>query len=100
MAGRTIRFRGPRPQFGAPRSSEVHEAAARAAGLTCRVLDIPGLALDVDTIDDVRDAGLLACAADERNRQAVITGSRGAPIPPVPPISAGGEGIVVAPQPA
>jgi 2-phospho-L-lactate guanylyltransferase len=47
-----------RPAFGAPRSSEVHEAAARAAKLPCRVVEIPGLALDVDTPDDARDAGL------------------------------------------
>jgi 2-phospho-L-lactate/phosphoenolpyruvate guanylyltransferase len=47
-----------RPAFGAPRSSEVHEAAARAARLPCRVVDIPGLALDVDTLNDARDAGL------------------------------------------
>jgi len=47
-----------RPAFGEPRSSEVHEAAARAARLPCRVVDIPGLALDVDTLNDARDAGL------------------------------------------
>jgi 2-phospho-L-lactate guanylyltransferase len=47
-----------RPAFGAPHSSEVHRAAARAARLPCRVVDIPGLALDVDTLDDARDAGL------------------------------------------
>jgi 2-phospho-L-lactate/phosphoenolpyruvate guanylyltransferase len=47
-----------RPAFGAPRSSEVHEAAARAVHLPFRVVDIPGLALDVDTLDDARDAGM------------------------------------------
>jgi 2-phospho-L-lactate guanylyltransferase len=51
-----------RPSFGSPRSSEVHQAAARAAGLACRVVDIPGLALDVDTIDDAKDAGVMARA--------------------------------------
>jgi 2-phospho-L-lactate/phosphoenolpyruvate guanylyltransferase len=51
-----------RPAFGSPRSSEVHEAAARAANLSCRVVDSPGLALDVDTIDDARDAGLVGRA--------------------------------------
>jgi 2-phospho-L-lactate guanylyltransferase len=53
-------FDALRPAFGAPRSSEVHEAAARAKGLPCHVVDIPGLAFDVDTLDDARDAGLLA----------------------------------------
>ena len=48
-----------RPTFGAPRSSEVHAAAAGAANLPFRVLDIAGLALDVDTIEDARDAGVL-----------------------------------------
>jgi 2-phospho-L-lactate guanylyltransferase len=48
-----------RPMFGAPRSSEVHAAAADAANLPFRVLDIAGLALDVDTIEDARDAGVL-----------------------------------------
>jgi len=48
-----------RPTFGAPRSSEVHAAAADAANLPFRVLDIAGLALDVDTIQDARDAGVL-----------------------------------------
>jgi 2-phospho-L-lactate guanylyltransferase len=57
-----------RPAFGAPRSSEVHEAAARTAGLPCRVVDIPGLALDVDTIDDARDAGLVARPVSGRGR--------------------------------
>jgi 2-phospho-L-lactate guanylyltransferase len=48
-----------RPMFGSPRSSEVHAAAAGAANLPFRVLDIAGLALDVDTIEDARDAGVL-----------------------------------------
>jgi 2-phospho-L-lactate guanylyltransferase len=57
-----------RPAFGAPRSSEVHEAAARAAKLSFRVVDIPGLALDVDTPDDARDAGLLTTAVSGTSR--------------------------------
>ncbi|MGH7722642.1 MAG: 2-phospho-L-lactate guanylyltransferase [Candidatus Dormibacteria bacterium] len=57
-----------RPRFGVPRSSEVHEAAARAASLPHRVIDIPGIALDVDTLDDARDAGLLARALSETGR--------------------------------
>lgn len=52
------------PLFGAPRSSEVHLASAAALGLTCRVVDIPGLALDVDTLDDARDAGLLTAVSE------------------------------------
>jgi 2-phospho-L-lactate guanylyltransferase len=56
------------PAFGTPRSSEVHEAAARAARLPCNVVDIHGLALDVDTLDDARDAGLLARSVSETGR--------------------------------
>jgi 2-phospho-L-lactate guanylyltransferase len=52
------------PMFGSPRSSEVHLASAVALGLECRVVDIPGLALDVDTIDDARDAGLLPAVTE------------------------------------
>lgn len=48
------------PMFGQPRSCEVHRATAAELRITCRVVDIEGLALDVDTIDDARDAGLLA----------------------------------------
>jgi 2-phospho-L-lactate guanylyltransferase len=58
-----------RPMFGSPRSSEVHAAAAGAANLPFRVLDIAGLALDVDTIEDARDAGvLLAVSGTGRGR--------------------------------
>ena len=66
-----------RPAFGAPRSSEVHEAAARAAGLPCRIVDIPGLALDVDTIDDARDAGLVGPVSE--TGRAPDAGSAGSP---------------------
>ena len=46
------------PSFGAPRSASVHVALAESAGLAAVVLDRPGLALDVDTPDDVLRAGL------------------------------------------
>jgi 2-phospho-L-lactate guanylyltransferase len=39
--------------FGEPGSANVHEPAARAAGLESVVLDLPGLAFDVDTPDDL-----------------------------------------------
>jgi 2-phospho-L-lactate guanylyltransferase len=48
------------PLFGARRSSEAHLAAAAAAGLPSHLADIPGLGLDVDTVADALDAGLLA----------------------------------------
>jgi 2-phospho-L-lactate guanylyltransferase len=73
-----------RPAFGAPRSSEVHEAAARAAGLPCRIVDLPGLALDVDTIDDARDAGLVARPLSGTGR-APDAGSAGSPSRGRPP---------------
>jgi 2-phospho-L-lactate guanylyltransferase len=47
------------PHFGEPRSSEVHVTAAQRAGLRPVLLDLPGVALDVDTPDDARDAGLV-----------------------------------------
>jgi 2-phospho-L-lactate/phosphoenolpyruvate guanylyltransferase len=46
------------PSFGSPRSAAVHVALAESAGLEAVVLDRPGLALDVDTPDDVLRAGL------------------------------------------
>lgn len=55
-----------RPAFGTPRSSEVHAARSRAAALSCRTVDIPGLALDVDTVEDAHDAGLLAEPSTEQ----------------------------------
>jgi 2-phospho-L-lactate guanylyltransferase len=48
------------PMFGQPRSSEVHRVSATRLGLPCRVIDIAGLALDVDTIEDAWDAGILS----------------------------------------
>jgi 2-phospho-L-lactate/phosphoenolpyruvate guanylyltransferase len=52
------------PMFGSPHSSQVHHAAATSRGLECRIVDIPGLALDVDTIEDARDAGLVAAFSE------------------------------------
>lgn len=48
------------PHFGSHRSASVHERLARAAGLASVVVDLPGLALDVDTVADAEDAGLIA----------------------------------------
>jgi 2-phospho-L-lactate/phosphoenolpyruvate guanylyltransferase len=47
------------PNFGEPSSAEVHSTRAEAAGLTALTVDLPGLALDVDTAQDARRAGLL-----------------------------------------
>lgn len=47
------------PGFGRPRSAEVHARDAAARGLVAAVIDLPGLALDVDTVADAWDAGLL-----------------------------------------
>jgi 2-phospho-L-lactate guanylyltransferase len=44
--------------FGAPGSAARHAELARAAGLTAAIVDDPGLALDIDTADDL-DAFLL-----------------------------------------
>jgi 2-phospho-L-lactate guanylyltransferase len=42
--------------FGVPASAAEHERRARAAGLPVRMVDAPGLALDVDTPGDVMRA--------------------------------------------
>jgi len=39
--------------FGEPESARVHEQAAHAAGLEAVVLDLEGLAFDIDTPDDL-----------------------------------------------
>ncbi len=44
------------PAFGSPRSSSVHAALARAAGVESVLVDRPGLALDLDTPDDLTEA--------------------------------------------
>lgn len=47
------------PMFGEPQSSTAHELAALRRGLAVSVVDLERVALDVDTIADARDAGLL-----------------------------------------
>jgi 2-phospho-L-lactate guanylyltransferase len=42
--------------FGVPGSAAAHAAIAAAAGLDAAIVDIPGLALDLDNADDVRAA--------------------------------------------
>ncbi len=44
------------PAFGSPHSSSVHAALARTAGVAAVMVDRPGLALDLDTPDDVIEA--------------------------------------------
>jgi 2-phospho-L-lactate/phosphoenolpyruvate guanylyltransferase len=39
--------------FGEPQSAAVHAYATAEAGLAARILDVPGLAFDVDTPDDL-----------------------------------------------
>jgi 2-phospho-L-lactate guanylyltransferase len=57
------------PSFG-PESFARHLAAAEAAGLPHRVDEVPGLALDVDTPDDLAE---LAAALETRRGQAPST---------------------------
>ena len=57
------------PSFG-PDSLERHVAAARGAGASCRVEELPSLALDVDTGEDLTR---LAALLDERRGQAPVT---------------------------
>jgi 2-phospho-L-lactate guanylyltransferase len=40
-------------RFGEPASARVHAQAAREAGLEVTVLDLPGIAFDIDTPDDL-----------------------------------------------
>jgi 2-phospho-L-lactate guanylyltransferase len=76
------------PAFG-PGSRERHTEAARAAGVTCAVEQVPTLALDVDTGQDLE---LLAATLEGRRGQAPSTRgalrqldrSRAWPRPPVP----------------
>lgn len=42
------------PSFG-PGSFARHRAQAAAAGIACRTLELPGLALDIDEPHDLRD---------------------------------------------
>jgi 2-phospho-L-lactate guanylyltransferase len=48
---------GMMPAFGVSRSSESHETRAREAGIAVRIVDIPGVALDVDTPSDITRIG-------------------------------------------
>jgi len=57
-----------RPAFGTRRSSEVHAALAARSGVPFQVVDICGLAIDIDTIDDARDAGILGGSLIETGR--------------------------------
>ena len=57
-----------RPRFGETGSAAVHQGDALAAGVDVAVLDIPGLALDVDTIEDAWDAGVVARPLSGRGR--------------------------------
>jgi 2-phospho-L-lactate guanylyltransferase len=57
------------PAFG-PGSFARHVAAAEAAGVPHRVEEVPGLALDVDTPDDLAE---LAAALESRRGQAPST---------------------------
>ena len=57
------------PTFG-PRSRSRHEAAARVAGVSCRVEALPSLAGDIDTPEDLE---LLAAALERRRGQAPAT---------------------------
>ncbi len=41
--------------FGEPQSAAVHAYATAEAGLAARILDVPGLAFDVDTPDDLAE---------------------------------------------
>jgi 2-phospho-L-lactate guanylyltransferase len=47
------------PVFGAVRSSEAHAARAKEARLAACMVDLPGVALDVDTRDDAERAGVV-----------------------------------------
>lgn len=59
------------PAFG-PGSRERHEEAAAAAGIPCSVEDVPTLALDVDTADDL--VALRQALADRRGGAAHTRG--------------------------
>jgi 2-phospho-L-lactate guanylyltransferase len=59
------------PAFGSPRSSAVHAALARAAGVASVMVDRPGLALDLDTPDDVTEALAVEAFADRAWRSVV-----------------------------
>jgi 2-phospho-L-lactate/phosphoenolpyruvate guanylyltransferase len=52
--------------FGRPASARLHAEAARARRLDCRIIDVPGLAFDVDTPADLeRMLAARAAAAED-----------------------------------
>lgn len=51
-------LRSPMPTAFGPGSALAHARRARAAGLRCRVIDLPGLALDVDGPQTLARSGL------------------------------------------
>ncbi len=74
------------PAFG-PGSRARHQAAAAAAGVACEVVQVPSLALDVDTAEDLavlREelAGRRGGAAHTRGMLSRLTWSTGGPTEP------------------
>jgi 2-phospho-L-lactate guanylyltransferase len=59
------------PAFGSPRSSSVHAGLARAAGVPAVMVDRPGLALDLDTPEDLAEAVAVEAFAD-RGWRAIV----------------------------
>lgn len=57
------------PMFGHQPSASAHARQAADRGIAARILDIPGLALDVDTVDDLRAARL---ARPHRRRVVIV----------------------------
>lgn len=55
------------PMFGRQPSALAHARQAEARGLAALILDIPGLALDVDTVDDLRAAWVARRQARRRD---------------------------------
>jgi 2-phospho-L-lactate guanylyltransferase len=55
------------PMFGRQPSALAHARQAEAGGFAAVILDIPGLALDVDTVDDLRAAMLVRRRARRRD---------------------------------
>ncbi|MEX1140904.1 MAG: 2-phospho-L-lactate guanylyltransferase [Thermoleophilaceae bacterium] len=60
------------PSFG-PGSRDRHRALAEAAGVSCRVEDVPSLALDVDTPDDLE--AVAALLGNERRWASMTRGA-------------------------
>ncbi len=67
-----LALRPPRvimPSFGAPASADVHARLAEAADVQALIVDRPGLALDMDTPDDL--AAALAIEGDQPWRRTI-----------------------------